>query len=101
VVLRTDASKMDLKHAGLIANRDYVGQPYRGRVVYFTATEGGPPGRVEAWTRFFEGQADVEELPGDHFAVFTEPVLSLLGSRLRAHLDAARGQLDGGRRRSA
>ncbi len=84
----------DTYRANSRAASRYGPRPYAGRVLLLRAAEG----RAEAgegWGAYAGGGLEVEEVPGDHYAVMREPHVRVLAERLRVALARARGEGQG------
>jgi thioesterase domain-containing protein len=62
-------------------------QPYPGRVRFFRGVDGTTPEEtVDAWTLLFTGDAEVIDVPGDHYTMMRRPHLDVLVAELKAVL---------------
>jgi len=72
------------------ALRDYVPEPYVGRVVLFRAADqprGAAPDPTLGWGALAQGELEVIEVPGHHGAITVDPYARFLAAALRPHLD--------------
>lgn len=68
---------------------DHQPQPYDGVVRFFRARDGGATAETAAaWMELFSGDAQVLELPGDHYSVMRTPALDELALQLRQQLES-------------
>ncbi|WP_180686107.1 non-ribosomal peptide synthetase/type I polyketide synthase [Streptomyces gossypiisoli] len=67
-------------------------RPYAGPVRFFRAREGAPDAAVTAWQALFPDDAEVVDLPGDHYTVMQQPQLRRLADELTDWLDNSRTQ---------
>jgi len=79
------------------ALRDYVPQPYAGRVTLFRA-QTRPlfrlHGRDLGWTSLAQGGLDIVIVPGNHETMLTEPNVHVLARTLLHHLERAQAEAD-------
>lgn len=85
-----------LRDAHLQADRDYVPQVYSGRAILFRASE--PPEEwlewcsVDShlgWGELVAGGLEIQEVPGNHFNMFSEPYVQVFAEKLQACLAQA------------
>lgn len=81
------------------ATRDYVYQVYSGRAILFRAIE-QPEYEFRAidlqlgWGSLTAGGLEIQEVPGNHFTLFSEPYVRVLAEKLKACLDQAQANLN-------
>ncbi|MFJ7152772.1 amino acid adenylation domain-containing protein, partial [Streptomyces sp. NPDC100445] len=64
-------------------------RPYAGRVLSLRAADGGATAETAArWMAYFTGDADLVDVPGDHYTVMRGEGLRALAGELRRALDA-------------
>ena len=85
-----------LRDAHLQADRDYVPQVYSGRAILFRAREPLEDYlewcSVEyhlGWDDLVAGGLEIQEVPGNHFNMFSEPYVQVLAEKLQACLAQA------------
>ena len=91
----------NVAQANKSARREYVPQPYGGRVTLFRAT---PPGerlsgdKAVGWKELVTGELEIHEVPGTHLTMVFEPHARTLAAKLMRCLDRARmaAPMDGG-----
>ena len=82
----------------LRAFREYVPQPYAGRVTLLRARTRPLLHSHEwdlGWKRWVTGVVDIRKLPGNHENILEEPFVQTLANQLQAALDEVREQLPG------
>ena len=88
----------DVRESNAMAARNYVSQPYPGKVVLFMASESISSNKQllrTDWDRLALGGMEVLEVPGDHVTMIEEPHVPVLAGQLRACLDALPGRIAG------
>ena len=83
-----------LHEAHLQANNDYVPQVYPGRAILFRSSE-MLTGWSDWWTvdpqlgwgNVVVGGLEIQEVPGNHMNIFSEPYVGVLAEKLQAYLD--------------
>lgn len=76
------------------ANRDYVPQVYPGRAILFRTSE-QPVELLNwatidsdlGWGNLVAGGLEIQEVPGNHFNMFTEPYVRVLAAKLKTCLE--------------
>jgi len=84
----------DVREAGYLANKEYVAQPFPGKVTLFRAgvRSVDDPGLLDmGWGRLALGGVEVREVPGDHVNMLLRPQVGLLAEQLRDCIDKAIG----------
>lgn len=72
---------------------DHRPEPYAGPVRFFRARDGGASAATAAaWQELFVGDAEVIDVPGDHYSVMRAPALDVLARALGEQLDALEQQ---------
>ena len=82
------------------AVRDYVPQPYNGRITILRAVEAGPqshyvishpalgrPEIMSGWSELSSEPLQILDVPGDHMTMMTEPHVRVMAERLNSCLD--------------
>jgi aspartate racemase len=75
------------------ASNAYVPRPYPGRITFFKPTQKSVLSSDDtraAWEELAAGGLDIQEVPGDHENLFTEPQVVVLAGRLNTCLENAR-----------
>jgi thioesterase domain-containing protein len=81
-----------LEVAHLAARTRYLPRPYPGRLVLFRPPlpgRNGDPDPALGWRSIAIGGVDIEEIPGWHVPILSEPRVQLLAHRLRLRIQAA------------
>ena len=81
------------------AMRDYAYQIYLGNAILFRAIEqdGDEFQEIDpqlGWGRLVAGGLEVQEVPGNHYSIFSEPYVKVLAEKLKACLEQAQVNLD-------
>jgi len=79
-----------VREAGYLANRDYMPEPYSGRVALFRAAIRSVADATErdmGWARLALGGVEVHHVAGDHENMLVEPHVRALARELRACID--------------
>jgi thioesterase domain-containing protein/acyl carrier protein len=68
----------------------YEPTPSRAKVTLFMASDAGDNARspIKSWAPLAKGGLTIEALPGSHYTLLREPVVSLSAAKLSAHLRA-------------
>ena len=78
----------NVKEANFLAAKDYVTQPYPGRVMLFLASEQTVEGdQHEVWSKLALGGVELHQIPGDHVTLIEEPNVRVLAERLAVCLN--------------
>lgn len=80
--------------------RYYLPQVYQGRVIYFRAMEVAETDKwyidpYEGWKKLATEGFDIQDVPGDHTSMFSEPYVQTLVGKLSACLEAAQAKTRG------
>jgi thioesterase domain-containing protein/acyl carrier protein len=94
-----DASSSLVAHH-LETIRYYLPQVYQGRVIYFRAMEVAETDKwyidpYEGWKKLATEGFDIQDVPGDHTTMFSEPYVQTLVGKLSACLEAAQAKTRG------
>jgi thioesterase domain-containing protein len=68
----------------------YVPRPYAGKVISFRASQRSLRGSDDPkgeWSRLAAGVVDVQDVPGDHNTMMTEPCVQVLARQLQACME--------------
>lgn len=69
---------------------DYRPEPYGGRVRFYRAADGGSSAQtVRQWMELFTGDAEVIDVPGDHYSIMRSPNVRVLAGHLTEVLTPA------------
>jgi amino acid adenylation domain-containing protein len=92
-----------LKESHHDAYRNYVTQVYPGRAILFRASEQPEKWldwlqsmRIDpqlGWGKLVAGGLEIQEVPGKHTSIFTEPYVRFLAEKLKACLDSAQADI--------
>ena len=85
----------DVRQAGWLALKEYVGKPYSGKVTVFRAevrsvADMGSPDM--GWDRLALGGVEIRRVPGDHVDMLLRPQVEFLAEQLRDCIEKATGQ---------
>ncbi len=81
------------------ATINYVYQVYSGRAILFRAIQ-QPVEEYQVidpqlgWGSLVAGGLEIQEVPGDHYSMFSEPYVSVLAKKLKASLEQAQANLE-------
>ena len=83
-----------LEVAHLAARRRYLPRPYPGRLILFRPPLPGRTGDSDpalGWRSVAVGGVDIQEIPGSHVPILSEPRVQILAHRLRLRIQAVDG----------
>ena len=78
--------------ANSIAERNYIVQPYPGRLTLFQAQIQSPRSRFDSqggWGKIALGGVELHQVPGSHIGLLEEPNVKVLAEKLKACLEKA------------
>lgn len=87
-----------VRHASLIAEREYRPKRFDGRIAHFVVHYSGIVRTRDiqrGWDTIVRGGVELHEVPGDHHTMFSKPHVEMLAKELRKSLDEARARQRG------
>jgi len=92
-------TELPLLKAHYQATTDYVYKVYSGHAILFRAIE-QPEEQFRVvdpqlgWGRLIAGGLEIQEVPGNHFTLFSEPYVKVLAKKMKAYLEQAQANLN-------